>query len=228
MTTMKEIAEAAGVSISTVSLVLNGRDAGRVKAPLAALIREKADELGYTVNPLARSLRTCRTRILGFISEEVATTPYAGGIILGAQDAASTYGYMIITVSTDGKASEENEIATLKRYGVDGFFYSKMSNRIATVPASLGDYPVVMVDATDADNQIPSIEPDEFQIAYDATKRLIQADCERIAYLGCSENMIAQDGRFAGYQAALQDSGFTYDPSLVCNVLHMPGVARRR
>ena len=52
---MKEIAEAAGVSISTVSLVLNGRDAGRVKAPLAALIREKADELGYTVNPLARS-----------------------------------------------------------------------------------------------------------------------------------------------------------------------------
>ena len=217
---MKEIAEAAGVSISTVSLVLNGRDAGRVKAPLAALIREKADELGYTVNPLARSLRTCRTRILGFISEEVATTPYAGGIILGAQDAASTYGYMIITVSTDGKASEENEIATLKRYGVDGFFYSKMSNRIATVPASLGDYPVVMVDATDADNQIPSIEPDEFQIAYDATKRLIQADCERIAYLGCSENMIAQDGRFAGYQAALQDSGFAYDPSLVCNVLH--------
>ena len=89
---------------------------------------------------------------------------------------------MIITVSTDGRASEENEIATLKRYGVDGFFYSKMSNRIASVPASLGDYPVVMVDATDADNQIPSIEPDEFQIAYDATKRLIQADCKRIAY----------------------------------------------
>lgn len=77
-----------------------------------------------------------------------------------------------------------------------------------------------MVDATDADNQIPSIEPDEFQIAYDATKRLIQADCERIAYIGCSENMIAQDGRFAGYQAALQDSGFAYDPALVCNVLH--------
>lgn len=208
MTTMKEIAEAAGVSISTVSLVLNGRDEGHVKAPLAALVREKADELGYTVNPLARSLRTCRTRILGFISEEVATTPYAGGIILGAQDAASTYGYMIITVSTDGRASEENEIATLKRYGVDGFFYSKMSNRIASVPASLGDYPVVMVDATDADNQIPSIEPDEFQIAYDATKRLIQADCKRIAYIGCSENMIAQDGRFARVSGGI--AGFRF------------------
>lgn len=63
---------------------------------------------------MARSLRTNKTRILGFISEEVATTPYAGGIILGAQDAASAYGYMLFTVSTDGKASEENEIATLK------------------------------------------------------------------------------------------------------------------
>ena len=208
------------VSISTVSLVLNGRDEGRVKAPLAALVREKADELGYTVNPLARSLRTCRTRILGFISEEVATTPYAGGIILGAQDAASTYGYMLFTVSTDGKASEENEIATLKRYGVDGFFYSKMSNRIAHVPESLSEYPVVMVDATDHENKVPSIEPDEFMIGYDATNRLIQAGCKRIAYVGCAENMIAQDGRLAGYRTALQEAGRAFNPSLVCNVMN--------
>lgn len=72
---------------------------------------------------------------------------------------------MLFTVSTDGKASEENEIATLKRYGVDGFFYSKMSNRIAHVPESLSDYPVVMVDATDYENKVPSVEPDEFMIA---------------------------------------------------------------
>lgn len=157
MTTMKEIAEQTGVSISTVSLVLNGRDEGRVNPTLASLVRNKATELGYKINPLARSLRTNKTRILGFISEEVATTPYAGGIILGAQDAASAYGYMLFTVSTDGKASEENEIATLKRYGVDGFFYSKMSNRIAHVPESLNEYPVVMVDATDHENKVPSI-----------------------------------------------------------------------
>ena len=172
---MKEIAEQTGVSISTVSLVLNGRDEGRVNPALAKLVRNKATELGYKINPLARSLRTNKTRILGFISEEVATTPYAGGIILGAQDAASTYGYMLFTVSTDGKASEENEIATLKRYGVDGFFYSKMSNRIAHVPESLSDYPVVMVDATDHENKVPSVEPDEFMIGYDATIRLLQA-----------------------------------------------------
>ncbi len=60
---------------------------------------------------------------------------------------------MLFTVSTDGKASEENEIATLKRYGVNEYFYSKMSNRIAHVPESLNEYPVVMVDTTDHEKQ---------------------------------------------------------------------------
>lgn len=220
MTTMKEIAEQTGVSVSTVSLVLNNRDAGRVKPRIAARVRETAQRLGYTSNPLARSLRTGKTRILGFISEEIATTPYAGGIILGAQDAASALGYMLLTVNTDGATNEDDEIATLKRYGVDRFMYAKMSNRYADVPDSLGDYPLVLVDATDRAGQFPSIEPDEFRIAYDATARLIGAGCERIAYVGCSEPMIAQDGRLEGYRRALEDAGRDYDDRLVANVLN--------
>mgnify|MGYP002243438268 CR=1 FL=1 len=83
---MKEIANKAGVSVSTVSLVLNGRDEGRVKSKIADNVRAIATKLGYQSNPLASSLRTGRTHILGFISEEVATTPYAGGMILGRAD----------------------------------------------------------------------------------------------------------------------------------------------
>lgn len=107
MVTMKEIANKAGVSVSTVSLVLNGRDEGRVKSKIADNVRAIATKLGYQSNPLASSLRTGRTHILGFISEEVATTPYAGGMILGAQTAASQFGYMLITVSTDGREQRE-------------------------------------------------------------------------------------------------------------------------
>ena len=79
--------------------MLNGRDEGRVNPALAKLVRNKATELGYKINPLARSLRTNKTRILGFISEEVATTPYAGGIILGAQDAASASAHRASRIS---------------------------------------------------------------------------------------------------------------------------------
>lgn len=133
MTTMKEVAERTGVSVSTVSLVLNDRDEGRVKPAIAEQVRATAKRLGYRPNPLARSLRTSKTRILGFISEGIAATPYAGGIILGAQDAASKLGYMLLTVNTDGNSDEAREIATLKRYGVDGFLYAKMSNRCTII-----------------------------------------------------------------------------------------------
>lgn len=75
MTTMKEVAERTGVSVSTVSLVLNDRDEGRVKPAIAEQVRATAKRLGYRPNPLARSLRTSKTRILGFISEEIAARP---------------------------------------------------------------------------------------------------------------------------------------------------------
>ncbi|NEG70011.1 LacI family DNA-binding transcriptional regulator [Bifidobacterium choloepi] len=193
MTTMKEIAAAVGVSTATVSLVLNGRDKGRVKAALAEHVRRTAEELGYWPNAIARSLRTNRSRMLGFISVEVATTPYAGGMIQGAQDAARRHGYMLLTVSADDAATMRDEIDALKRYGVDGFFYSTMSNRRVDIPESLDDYPLVIVDASqrtaeeggnDSSRRFPSIEPDEFRIGYDATSRLLDAGCRRIAYIG--------------------------------------------
>ena len=220
MTTMQDVADIAGVSKASVSLVLNGRDAGHVKPQTAELIRQTAAKLGYRPNQLARSLRTSRTHMLGFISEEVATTPYAGGIILGAQDAASSYGYVLLTVSTDGMANEEQELAALKRYGVDGFLYSKMSNRITDVPQTLTDYPLVLLDATDRNKRFPSVEPDEFRIGYDATKRLIDAGCKRIAYVGCSKPLIAQPRRLRGYQAALSDAGMPINDALHVDVLN--------
>lgn len=89
MVTMKQIANRAGVSISTVSLVLNNRDIGRVSPDVAERVRDIAAELGYLTNRLASGLRTSSTRTIGFLSDEVATTPFAGRMIEGAQDAAA-------------------------------------------------------------------------------------------------------------------------------------------
>lgn len=220
MVTMKQIAERTGVSVSTVSLVLNHRDEGRVKADIARKVRATAQELGYQPNALARSLRTNKIPIIGFVSEEVATTPYAGGIIQGAQDAARELGYLLITVSGDDAATVEQEVLALKRYGIDAFIYSAMSNRVVTIPQCLADYPLVLADATDRDNRFPAIEPDEFRIGYDATTRLIEAGCANIAYVGCTTPgpIIAQRGRLEGYRAALDDHGREFNEALVCNV----------
>ncbi len=210
MTTMKQIAKETGVSVSTVSLVLNGRDVGRIRPQIASLVRGTAKRLGYRPNPLASSLRTSRTRIIGFISEEIATTPFAGGIILGAQDAASMHDYVMLTVNTDGLSNETDEIAALQRYGVDGFIYAKMWNRMTEVPAGLQDYPTVLVDAQDLHGTVPSITPNEFRIGHDATTRLIDAGCTRIAYVGTDNvTMPAQIGRRAGYLQAIKDANIT-------------------
>lgn len=219
MTTMKDIAQRACVSVSTVSLVLNGRDAGRVKPHIAQRIHEVANELDYHPNPLARSLRTSRTHMLGFISMEVATTPYAGGIILGAQEAASELGYLLTTVNADGKVNLEQEVASLRRYGIDGFLFSTMSNRIVEIPDSVAELPLVLADTTDIHNRFPSIVPDEVRIGFDATQRLLDAGKRRIAYIGCTQPLIAQSQRLTGYCQALEQAGITYNPDLVVDVL---------
>lgn len=96
MVTMKDVANRAGVSTSTVSRVLNGKERGRIKPDIAREVRRQAELLGYKPNPVARSLRTHSSRILGFVSDEISTTPFAGRIMLGAQDAARELGYILL------------------------------------------------------------------------------------------------------------------------------------
>ncbi len=217
---MKEIAERAGVSISSVSLVLNNRDKGRVAPRTAARVRALARKMRYHPNLLARSLQTSSTRILGFISENVATTPYASRLILGAQDAADECGYALLSANVDSGRFDDASSDNLGRvmdvfyqYGVDGFLYAKMSNCIFDPPAP-ADKPMVLVDCSDRGHRIPSIEPDEFLIGYDATCRLARAGCRKIAYLGFPDPTVAQVRRRAGYRQALKDAGLPYDSAL--------------
>ncbi|MEE1295895.1 MAG: LacI family DNA-binding transcriptional regulator [Bifidobacterium sp.] len=220
MTTMKDVARAAGVSVATVSLVLNGREAGRVKPAMAERVREAARALDYRFNATARTLRTNASRMLGLVSLEVATTPYAGAIIGGAQAAAARLGYVLTVVNADGEADLDAEIASLDRYGIDGLLFSAMNNRVVDISDTLAAHPLVLADAVDRQERFPAIVPDEERIGYDATCRLIEAGLTRIAYLGCSTPMVAQGERFDGYRRALEEHGIAYDESLVCDVLY--------
>lgn len=91
--TLADIAKQAGVSISTVSLVLSGKGQKRCSPELVAQIEQIAVELGYRVNRLARGLRNQQSRTIGFLSIGVATSPYAGQLILAAQRAAQRKDY---------------------------------------------------------------------------------------------------------------------------------------
>ena len=93
-TTLKDVAEAAGVSSATASLVLNGRADGRVSPELADQVQKAASRLNYRPNLVARSLRTQESKTIGIISNNVATTPFAGAMLAGAQEVAWRNGWI--------------------------------------------------------------------------------------------------------------------------------------
>ncbi len=164
-------------------------------------------------------MRTSRSYVLGFITDEIATSPHAGRVLVGAQEAARKLGYILLTVNTGNDRELENEeIAALRQYRVDGFLYAMMYHRVVEIPAELEGSPTVVVDSEDENRKIPSIYPDDEMAGYDATNRLIQAGCKRIVYYGSSITIIAQGERFAGYRRALADAGIPFDEQLVVNV----------
>ena len=85
---IRDVARLAGVSVTTVSHVLNDTPHTRVADDTRARVRQAAKSLGYGPNRMAQALRTNRSGLIGLLSEDIATTPHAGRIILGAQNAA--------------------------------------------------------------------------------------------------------------------------------------------
>ncbi|WP_253182739.1 LacI family DNA-binding transcriptional regulator [Arthrobacter sp. SW1] len=102
LVTLRDIANEVGVSVSAVSLVLNDRGEGRVNANVAERIRAVADELGYVPNLLARGLKTKQSLTIGLLSDRVASIPFAGPMLAGAQTAAAEHDYLLMLIDTAG------------------------------------------------------------------------------------------------------------------------------
>lgn len=105
--TLRDVAEAAGVSIATASWAVNDNRDVRITESTRRKVRRAADELGYHHNALARGLARGCSDTIGFISDGVATSPFAGQVIQGAQDEAWRNGKILLVVDTDGRKDVE-------------------------------------------------------------------------------------------------------------------------
>ena len=138
---MAEVAALAGVSVTTVSHVLNDVPGKRIPPQTGQRVRDAAAELGYVVNGLARSLRLQQTHVLAFISDEVLTTPFAAAMVHGALEAAAELGWMVVLTNTGvDRNSEADQIRALQQRQVDGFLYVRMYNQEVTLPSGLPDH----------------------------------------------------------------------------------------
>ncbi|MBD3689016.1 LacI family DNA-binding transcriptional regulator [Nanchangia anserum] len=203
--TLRDVADDVGVSVATVSRVLTGKSSGRVRPEVAADIRQAAARMGYRSNALARGLRLQETRILGFISDVIATGARGGQILLGAQDAARRYGYTLLTVNTgDDPDVEAHHLDALASYRVDGYLYASMFNRPLALPSRLETLPTVIVDATSPTQSTPSVSPDEKAIGRLGARELLRAGARRILYVSTPAPIVARAARLDGFFAEIR------------------------
>ncbi len=211
-----DVAAAAGVSTATVSLVLNDQNA-RIPETTRERVRRAAAEVGYTPNSVARGLRTQRTRTIGLISDRIATTPFAGRMLAGAQDVAREHGYLVFLVDTDADPTVERDaIRALSDQQVDAMIYACMWNRVVDAPESLPRRSVFLDCRPTQDGQFPAVVPDDRAGGAAAVQELVAAGHRRIAYVDVDEPHppIASPLRHEGYLEVLTAAGIEADPDL--------------
>jgi len=222
VTRLKDIAQDVGVSVSTVSLVLNGKSGGRVNEETAQVIRAAAERLGYYPNLAAKTLRSKRTHTIGLLADSIAGSPFSPELIRGAQQAAWDAGYVLFSVylRTD-RDSEELALQSLLQRDVEGLILATDYHRVRPVPSLPADVPIVCADCRPADERAAgyAVIPDEYQGAHAATTHLIEQGHTRIGYIGTADRrFIAREMREEGWRAALVEAGIDPDPLLVENV----------
>ena len=212
--TIKDVAERSGTSITTVSHVLNEVPGKRVSTETRGRVLRAAQELDYRPNHLAKGLRTQRTQTIGFISDRVLTTPFAGGMISGVQDAAAEAGSLVLLVNSEGDLElGERQVDALLERQVDGIVYATMFHKLIEPPSGLRQTPAVLLDARSTSGTISSVVPDEQTGARIATEELLAAGHRRIGFINNQDDIPARLLRLAGYRDALLAAGIAIDKS---------------
>lgn len=213
-TSIKDVAKEAGVSIATVSRVLNDIDV--VNEDTKKKVLDAIKKLGYRPNIVARSLKTQRTSTIGILIPDIASQFYPD-IVRGAEDVTNIYDYNIILCNSDFDVEKEKEyLRVLKEKMVDGVIYisSSLNEEILDLINEL-DLKTILVETKDKDGKLPSVTIDNIKASYEGTKYLINSGLKNLAFIGANEeNMNAWGERYTGFVNALKDSGLEADEDL--------------
>ncbi|MBF0777699.1 LacI family DNA-binding transcriptional regulator [Streptococcus cuniculi] len=214
--TIKDIAKQAGVSIATVSRVLN--HLGGYSSEVEQKILEIANELGYRRNANAMSLVSKSTRTIGIIMPTVATS-YYGNIVSGIEDVAHQNGYSVI-LSHAGVSGNRlhNSLNVLSERRVDGVLIFSLpfdQEDIDRIKA-LG-IPVMLISTEVEEGQMPYIKVDDYKASYTAVEYFIGLGHRNIAIVGASStDPIAGLPRIRGYLDAMKNHSLEVQDDWIC------------
>jgi LacI family transcriptional regulator len=211
-TTIRDVARGAGVSVATVSRVLN--ESGPVREETRRRVLAVAQRLRYTPNGAARSLSTRKTMMIGVLLPNLFGE-FFSEVIRGADQAAQQAGYhLLVSGSHAGHAEIEGALrAMLGR--VDGLVVMSPDLERSPLPLHLpDDLPLVLLSCRAEDRTFDSLVIDNYAGAYAVTRHLIEVGHRRIALIrGGWANHDARE-RARGYRQALEDGGVSWSPEL--------------
>ncbi|GAB6896945.1 LacI family DNA-binding transcriptional regulator [Kineosporia succinea] len=212
--TMREVAEHAGVSVSTASRALGG--SASISEETRARVMAAAGELGYRVNRAARSLRSRESRLVGLVLNNLLNASFHT-IAQVVQRRLASEGYQLILCTTDADVTtERNLLETLADHGVDGVVVigSGQNSAITNQLQSSGTA-VVNVIRSSRDSASPTVLAADRDGSYQATRYLLELGHRAIGFIGALDTADSGRERLRGYREALASEGIDLDESLV-------------
>jgi LacI family transcriptional regulator len=222
--TIRDVAARAGVSVATVSKVINSRYG--VAAGTTARVQAVIDELGYQASLVAQSLRNHRTNVIGILVLDLE--PFSTELLKGAADAIRGSGFELVIYSAGGNASD--------RVGWERRYLSRLSGTLidgavlvtpTVVDVNYGS-PVVAIDPQAGQSDLPTVDSDSLRGAQLATGHLLELGHRRIAMLTGRPDLKSAQLREQGYRQALAQAGIAVDEDLVLVGEYDAGVSQRQ
>jgi LacI family transcriptional regulator len=214
MSTMREVAERAGVSVTTVSHVIN--ETRPVSAELRERVMTAAEELGYRPNILARGLRRGETLTIGLVIPNNAN-PFFAEIARGIEDATFQKGYSLVLCNTEDDVSKElRYINVLIDKQVDGIIFVSAGGSEDNIRyLQARDLPFVIVDRLVPDANADTVLTDNIGGGLQATRHLLQLNHTRIGCISGPSNLTPSADRVKGYVEALEEAELAFEEQLV-------------
>ncbi len=218
--TSEDVARLAGVSRTTVSLVLNNVPHARIAPETRQRVLEAARQLGYRPNAAARSLVSQQALAFGLVlchpPEHVYTDPFLPQVILGITGVLHKTDYRLLVETAPDPSSNEVYLALAREKRIDGFIISgpRVDDR-ALLRLHQDGVPIVLLGRL-PDVDIPSVDVDNVRAAYNAVSHLIRLGHRRIGMITNGPlRYTASRDRLLGYRQALERHEIPYDPDLV-------------